>query len=90
MMVKQGECEGIWDLIATVGPKTNVKSCWWSLVDWKVIPTSMFCTSDKCWVDMCVADVVPCVSMCLTSSSEPQLTSLCRRILPSMGLIYFM
>lgn len=68
-------------LIATVGPKTNVKSCWWSLVD---------CTSDKCWVDMCVADVVPFVSMCLTSSNKPQLISLCRRILPSMGLIYFM
>ena len=54
------------------------------------IPKSMFCTSDKSWVDMCVADVVACVSMCLTSSNKPELISLCRGILPRMGLIYFM
>ena len=58
------------------------------MVDGEVIPTSTFCTSDKCWVDMCVADVVSCVSVCLTSSNKPQLMSLCRRIPPMMGLMY--
>ena len=86
VMVKQGECEGIWDFD---------RHCWSeNKCEVMLVVTGVLegypLHKRQVLVDMCIADVVPFVSMCLTSSNKPQLISLCRRILPRMGLIYFM